>query len=148
MDAGSISNLFQGQLDYVFFFQGLAFFLISVCASFFEARHNQRLPWLWFGIIRFDPGSGGLDQLLAISLGAADHAARYWPAGLKLVSLICLTEFGRAGFSRTRGQDGGWWLLTLLLMITGLGGLKAGRGFKWRAATPSGWWGACGPSRP
>ncbi len=129
MDAGPISNLFQGQLDYVFFFQGLAFLLIAVVCLFFRGRHNQRLPWFWFGIFGLTQGLAAWIQLLAISLGA-QAMLQVLAAGLKLVSLICLTEFGRAGFSRTRGQDGGWWLLTLLLMITGLGGLKGWPGIQ------------------
>ena len=129
MEAGSINNLFQGQLDYVFFFQGLAFFLISVVCLFFRGQEHQRLPWLWLGLFGLTQGLAAWTQLLAVSFGQQTMLPVV-AGGLKMVSLICLTEFGRAGFSRTRGQDGGWWLLTLLLMITGLGGLKGWLGIQ------------------
>ncbi len=123
MEAISINNLFQGQLDYVFFFQGLAFFLISVVCLFFRGQKNQQMPWLWLGLFGLFQGLAAWTLLLAVSFGQQTFL-KVFAAGLKMVSLICLTEFGRTGFSRTRGQDGGWWLLTLLLMITGFGGLK------------------------
>ena len=148
MEAGSISNLFQGQLDYVFFFQGLAFFLISVVCLFFRGQPHQRLPWLWLGLFGLTQGLAAWTQLLAVSLGQQSHAAGS-RRGVKN-GVADLSDRIRPGRIQPHSRSG-WRLVAADLIVDDH---RSGRfkrlawGFRWRVATPWGWWAACGPLQP
>jgi len=50
MAANMFQDLFQGQMDYIFFFKGLAFILVLTVCCLFRGYPSQRLPWRWFGL--------------------------------------------------------------------------------------------------
>ena len=59
-------DLFQGQMDLIFFFQGLAFFLV-VAVSFLSPRGApQRLPWAWFRLFALAQGMAAWRRVFAI----------------------------------------------------------------------------------
>ena len=49
---------------------------------------------------------------------------------LQIASWVSLAEFGRSGIGRILNRDSGLWLIALLLMLTGLGGLKGWSGIE------------------
>ena len=129
MAGNTLQDLFQGQMDYIFFFKGLAFILVVAVSCLFRGYASQRLPWRWFGLFALLQGLAAWLSLVAMNFGE--------PASLKTVcsllqiaSWISLAEFGRSGIGRLLNRDSGLWLIALLLMLTSLGGLKGWSGIE------------------
>jgi len=129
MEANTIQDLFQGQMDYIFFFQGLAFFLVLAVCCLFRGDTYQRLPWRWLGLFALAQGIAAWMSLVAINFADPSHL-KVIGASLHLLSWIFLMEFGRSGMNRNQGRDSGLWLVALLLMVTALGGLKGWSGIE------------------
>jgi PAS domain S-box-containing protein len=129
MTGNVLYDLFQGQMDYIFFFKGLAFFLVLAVSFLFRADSSQRLPWHWFGLFALAQGLAAWVSLASMNM---DEPFSLKIAGtvLLMISWLFLTEFGRAGMSRVQGRDSGFWLLALILMVTALGGLKGWSGIE------------------
>jgi PAS domain S-box-containing protein len=129
MSGNTLQDLFQGQMDYIFFFKGLAFVLVVAVSCLFRGYPSQRLPWRWFGLFALLQGLAAWLSLVAMNFGE--------PASLKtacsllqIASWISLAEFGRSGIGRLLNRDSGLWLIALLLMLTSLGGLKGWSGIE------------------
>jgi PAS domain S-box-containing protein len=129
MGAHTIQDLFQGQMDYIFFFQGLAFFLVLAVCCLFRGDAYQRLPWRWLGLFALAQGIAAWLSLVAINFAEPSHLKAIG-ASLHLISWLFLMEFGRSGISRNQSRDSGLWLVALLLMVTALGGLKGWSGIE------------------
>lgn len=82
------------QLDYVFFFYGLAFQLMAL-SCFAMGRHDrQRLGWDWLGLFGVAHGINEWLDLGAYSIGDSQGFA-YVRTLVMMVSFIFLLEFGR-----------------------------------------------------
>jgi PAS domain S-box-containing protein len=126
--AGKIfQDLFQGQMDFIFFFKGLAFLLVLAVTCLFRKNASQRLPWRWLGLFGLAQGIAAWLSLVALYFGKSFHLITIGTM-LQILSWVFLAEFGRSGLSRILGRDSGLWLIALLLMLTGLGGLKGWSG--------------------
>ncbi len=123
MAGNTFHDLFQGQMDFIFFFKGLAFFLVLAVSFLFRRDDTQRLPWRWFGLFALAQGIAAWFSLAAMNFGNSPYLLVTGEI-LQIVSWVLLAEFGRAGVSRVLGRDSGLWFIALLLMLTGLGGLK------------------------
>jgi PAS domain S-box-containing protein len=105
----------QGQLDYIFFFYGLAFIGLAV-ACFTLSEGSQRLPWRligWFGLLH---GISEWLDLVAIRWGGGAVFDAFHLAILA-VSFAFLVEFGRSASIRIRGRGPGRWLPGLLALV-------------------------------
>jgi PAS domain S-box-containing protein len=121
--------LFQGQMDYIFFFQGLAFILVLAVTCLFRGDASQRLPWRWFGLFALLQGLAAWLSLVAMNFGEAS-SLKTVSYLLQIASWVSLAEFGRSGIARVQGRESGLWLIALLLMITAMGGLKGWSGIE------------------
>ncbi len=129
MAGNYLHDLFQGQMDFIFFFKGLAFLLVLAVACLFRKDASQRLPWRWFGLFALAQGIAAWLSLVAMNFGQPFYLTTTGYV-LELLSWLFLAEFGRSGVSRVLGRDSGLWLIALLLMLTGLGGLKGWNGIE------------------
>jgi hypothetical protein len=129
MTDNTIQNLFQGQMDYVFFFQGLAFFLVVLVCFLLRSDSQQRLPWHWFGLFALAQGIAAWLSLVILNFSGVPLLATL-SSIIQIISLLFLTEFGRSGMSRLKDRDSGLWLISLLFMMTALGGLKGWPGIE------------------
>ena len=85
--ADPMSTFFQGQMDYIFFFYGLAFIGLGVVAYILSKEVNQRLPWGWLALFGFTHGANEWLDLVALCLGgrgvvwgpALGHLDRVFP---------------------------------------------------------------------
>jgi|YelNatPaOPRAMG01_1025707.scaffolds.fasta_scaffold01237_7 PAS domain S-box-containing protein len=129
MAGNTFHDLFQGQMDFIFFFKGLAFFLVLAVSFLVRRDSAQRLPWHWFGLFALTQGIAAWLSLAAMNFGKSPY---FLVTGeiLHIISWVLLAEFGRAGVSRVLGRDSGLWLIALLLMLTALGGLKGWTGIE------------------
>ena len=64
-----MTTFFQGQLDYIFFFYGLAFIGLGVVAYILSKEANQRLPWGWLALFGFTHGANEWLDLVALVWG-------------------------------------------------------------------------------
>jgi PAS domain S-box-containing protein len=112
----------SSQLDYIFFFYGLAFlFLVPICL-FLGRRSFLKLPWIWlvwFGALH---GVHEWLDLLALSL-LPSLVFGIVRLALLVMSFLCLAEFGRAGTKSICGRGPGPWILAALIALVGIGGL-------------------------
>lgn len=129
MTNNTIQHLFQGQMDYVFFFQGLAFLLVVLVCFLVRNDSQQRLPWHWFGLFALAQGIAAWLSLLVLNFTGL---AYLWTLTgvIHIISLVFLTEFGRSSINRLKDGDWGLWLISLLLMMTAFGGLKGWAGLE------------------
>lgn len=64
-----MSTFFQGQLDYIFFFYGLAFIGLGVVCYILAKEVNQRLPWIWLALFGLTHGANEWLDLVALCWG-------------------------------------------------------------------------------
>ena len=102
------------QLDYVYFFYGLAFILLAAVCNVIQRSSASSLPWRWLGLFALWQGILDWLDLAALSMGGGRATAAVRLA-LMAVSFVCLWEFGRAGLSALRGKPWGRWLYVPLL---------------------------------
>jgi diguanylate cyclase (GGDEF)-like protein/PAS domain S-box-containing protein len=122
-----MSSFFQGQMDYIFFFYGLAFVGLGVVSYFLSNDAGQRLPWKWLALFGFTHGLNEWLDLLALS----------WPEGLALtacrwavmtLSFFFLVEFGHYSRMPQRGQRLWPLVLGVLALAAALGALSGWSG--------------------
>ncbi len=129
MTNNTIQHLFQGQMDYVFFFQGLAFLLVVLVCFLLRSDSQQRLPWHWFGLFALMQGIAAWLSLVALNFTRFTFLTTLVGI-IQIISWLFLTEFGRSGMNRLKNRESGLWLISLLLMMSALGGLKGWPGIE------------------
>ncbi len=122
-----MNTFFQGQIDYIFFFYGLAFIGMGVVAYILSKEVHRRLPWGWLALFGFTHGVNEWLDLVAFSWsdGVVFGALRW---AIMTVSFLCLIEFGRLSLTRRRGRVPGRWLWIVLGLGAGLGTLAGWNG--------------------
>jgi hypothetical protein len=122
-----MSTFFAGQMDYIFFFNGLAFIGLGAVSFILAKEVNQRLPWRWLGLFGFTCGAKvWLDLVALFWPDVLWFAALRW--AIMTASFLCLVEFGRLSLMRLRGRGPGRWLLAVLALGAGLGALSGWSG--------------------
>lgn len=114
-----MAALFSAQLDFIFFFYGLAFILLgSVCFAIARSG-EQGTPWFVLGSFGFLHGVSEWLDLLALIVGDTPNFVilRF---GVMLVSFMVLFEFARLEGARLGWPVPGRWIyLPLLLLVAG-----------------------------
>jgi len=122
-----MTTFFQGQMDYIFFFYGLAFIGLGVVAYILSKEVNQRLPWGWLALFGLTHGANEWLDLVALVWGDG-----VWFGSLRwavmTASFLCLVEFGRLSLTQRRGRGPGRGLLVVLALAAGLGGMSGWSG--------------------
>jgi hypothetical protein len=91
-----MSTFFQGQMDYIFFFYGLAFILLGVVCHILSKEVNQRLPWGWLALFGITHGANEWLDLVALSWPEVVwFGACHW--ALMTASFLFLVEFSQIG---------------------------------------------------
>ncbi|MDO9532979.1 MAG: diguanylate cyclase [Deltaproteobacteria bacterium] len=122
-----MTTFFQAQMDYIFFFYGLAFIGLGVVAYILSKEVDQRLPWGWLALFGFTRGVKVWLDLMALVWGdGVWFAALRW--AIMAASFLCLVEFGRLSLMRRRSRGPGRWLLAVLALAVGLGGMSGWSG--------------------
>lgn len=116
---------FSAQLDFIFFFYGLAFILLgSVCLAI-ASGSRQGPPWLVLGSFAFLHGAGEWLDLLALIVGDTPAFAVTRTA-LMTVSFMVLLEFARLDVVRLGLKIPGRWIYAPLLLLVVLGAFVGG----------------------
>jgi diguanylate cyclase (GGDEF)-like protein len=120
-----MADFFKENLDYIFFFYGLAFIILAAVCISLQKTERERLPWGLLSLFGFTHGMTEWADLTALAIGDSPlfQAARCL---LMTISFLFLMEFGRAGGVRLRGKGPGRRILLLPLAFAAAGGLAAG----------------------
>jgi diguanylate cyclase (GGDEF)-like protein/PAS domain S-box-containing protein len=122
-----MSTFFQGQMDYIFFFYGLAFVGLGLVSYILSKEVGQRLPWRWLALFGFTHGLNTWLDLLAL----------FWPDGMWLTacrwavmtaSFLFLVEFGHLSLSQHGERGTGRLILGILASAAALGALSGWSG--------------------
>ena len=110
----------HGQLDFIFFFYGLAFLLLGATCWAIARRRTDERTWTmlaWFGLIH---GIGEWLDLSALILGDSPtySAVR---VGVMTASFVFLAEFGRLQLDSRTWAPGRWAYLPVLVLIVLVG---------------------------
>ena len=118
-----MSDVFKGQIDYIFFFYGAAFFLlVPICLFLRQRPHCSPIAWIWLAWFGAIHGLNEWLDLLALSL-ISSHLFDLVKFGVLIISFVCLTEFGRVSLTTIRGHGPGRWILAAMAGLAALGGL-------------------------
>lgn len=115
-------NWFSGQLDYIYFLYGIAFFMLSIVAWRFSVLdEEQKLHWKSLALFGFLHGANEWLDLWAIFV-----ANGLWISFARIVflgaSFLALMEFGRQSLIAQRGLQLPRWLMLFLFLLAGLCG--------------------------
>lgn len=115
-------DFISAQLDYIYFFYGLAFIILAAVCFVLSSRMREGLPWTVLGGFSIIHGLNEWLDLMALSVGDNDafQAVRLL---LLIISFLCLVEFGRAGMRAVVGKGPGRWIFLPLLVVSILGAL-------------------------
>jgi hypothetical protein len=120
-----MTDFFQSQMDYIYFFYGLAFIFLAPICQLLKRRPPPQPAWVWlvaFGAVH------GVNELLGLLPLAPSITAVIALIRLVLATLsfLFLVEFGRASMIAMGRWSPGRWVWLALLGLTGLEGLLAG----------------------
>lgn len=115
-----MAAFFESQLDFIYFFYGLAFLIMAVSCFYVRPAGDRGLPWKWLGV--FGVLHGACEWLLLAEhefgggqvLSAASSV-------LAAASYVFLLEFGRSGLKAVRGSGPGRWALLPFAVLACLG---------------------------
>jgi PAS domain S-box-containing protein len=112
----------RSQLDYIFFFYGLAFLLLIPICVFLRRRSYGQLAWFWLGCFAATHSANEWLDLLALNFGSGSvfDLARLT---LLIISFVSLAEFGRQSIVTIRGHGPGRWILAPMVGLVALGGV-------------------------
>lgn len=115
-----MAELLGTQLDYVFFFYGLAFILLGAACFTIHDHDPADLPWKLLAAFGIAHGVNEWLQLLALSIGDAPAFAL-----LRLIlmaaSYVLLLEFARLGAIRLGAKAPERWIYGPLVLLIALG---------------------------
>ncbi len=115
-----MSGFFKGQVDYILFFYGLAFIMLSVVCVMMMRTKAQRLPWAWLALFGV---THGLHEWLTIFAGVFDdrfHFQAFSPV-LLISSFVALAVFGYSGIMAVRSRRPGKWIIAPLFLPAAVG---------------------------
>jgi len=108
------------QLDYIFFFYGLAFIVLAFVTLALNRIDKDRLPWRWLILFCLLHGINEWMEMLAIGLG--DHFAfSLFRLFILAASFVCLLEFSRTGLEFLKIINISPLVIVMLLLISSLG---------------------------
>ena len=120
-------DFFKDQMDYIYFFYGLAFIMLAAVCLILRQDREQRLPWLWLGLFGLTHGLHEWMDLIVFSFGSSPPA-KVIHLLLLGISFMFLLEFGRAGLVRLSGKGPGRWIFFPLLAFAAMGWLAGLQG--------------------
>lgn len=89
-----MKEFFAAQIDYVYFLNGFAFFLLAWVCFLLQSRRNTTMPWKWLGLFGFLNGLGIWSDIVVLSLGS-NPSFRLLRSCVTVISFLFLIEFGR-----------------------------------------------------
>jgi diguanylate cyclase (GGDEF)-like protein/PAS domain S-box-containing protein len=120
-------TFFQGQMDYIFFFNGLGFVYLGVVCYLLSRDVSQRLSWTWLALFGFCHGFSAWLELMALA-----GQPGVWLVACRVVvmtaSWLFLLEFGRLSLIRLGARMPGRWAVGVLGLSAAMGAVHGWSG--------------------
>jgi hypothetical protein len=120
-----MAQFLQTQLDFIFFFYGLAFVLLGGVCFAIRQLSDQKLLWTLLGAFGLSHGASEWLDLSALVLGDTPLFAVF-RTGIMTVSFMLLLEFARRGAQSCGWPAPGAWIHAVLLAGVLAGGFAGG----------------------
>lgn len=120
-----MAQFLQTQLDFIFFFYGLAFVLLGGVCFAIRRHSDQKLLWTLLGAFGLSHGASEWLDLSALVLGDTPLFAVF-RIGVVTVSFMLLFEFARRGAQSCDWPAPGAWIYAVLLLGVLAGGFAGG----------------------
>jgi diguanylate cyclase (GGDEF)-like protein len=120
-----MATFFSNQLDFIFFFYGLAFILLGATCFAIARSRGREESWAVLGWFAIAHGVGEWLDLTALIIGDT-HAFAVARTALMTGSFVLLMEFARLGAIRLGVKLPGRWLYIPLLLLVGFAGVAGG----------------------
>jgi diguanylate cyclase (GGDEF)-like protein len=118
-------SFFSSQLDFIYFFYGLAFILLGVTCWAIARSSVVRVAWAALSGFAFLHGVGEWLDLSALIIGDS-HAFAIVRAVVMTASFVLLLEFSRIEAGRLGLVLAGRWIYVPLLLVVALTGMASG----------------------
>ncbi|ACK49459.1 diguanylate cyclase [Methylocella silvestris BL2] len=119
-----MADFFSTQMDFIFFFYGLAFILLGA-TCFAIAKGDRKQPWTVLGLFGVVHGASEWLDLTALIVGDAFPFALARTV-LMTVSFLLLMEFARLEAIHFGLRPPGRWLYVVLVLLAAYGGFAGG----------------------
>jgi len=120
-----MAQFLQTQLDFIFFFYGLAFVLLGGVCFAIRRHSDQKLLWTLLGAFGLSHGASEWLDLSALVLGDTPLFAVF-RTGVMTISFMLLLEFARRGAQTCGWPTPGAWIHAVLLLGVLAGGFAGG----------------------
>ncbi|MDO9413668.1 MAG: diguanylate cyclase [Pseudolabrys sp.] len=120
-----MATFLTSQLDFIFFFYGLAFLLFGAVVSAVSRSPNQTIPWPMLGAFAYIHGACEWFDLIALVVSDNPEFALFRTV-LMTVSFLALFEFARQDAGRIGIPVPGRWIYLPLVAVTVFGWYLAG----------------------
>jgi len=120
-----MATFFSNQLDFIFFFYGLAFILLGATCFAIARSRGREESWAVLGWFAIAHGAGEWLDLTALIIGDTPAFAVARTA-LMTGSFVMLMEFARLGAIRLGGRLPGRWVYVPLVLLVGFAGIAGG----------------------
>jgi|GEM_PF-4770229 len=117
-----VSKFLQMQMDYIYFFYGLAFIFLAATTWALSYRKDRQLPWEWLSLFGLVHGINEWLDMLALSLEDTP-SFEVLRLIVMISSFLFLLEFGRAASNELNKKRTGRWIFIPLLVLTCLGSM-------------------------
>lgn len=111
-----MKELFEGQLDYIYFFYGLSFFLLGVICFSIDKARLHKIPWRLLGLFGITHGLSEWLEMLQIIYGRS-RPLSILNLFVLAASFIFLLEFARTGLYRIKGKIIKLWVYVPVLLL-------------------------------
>ncbi len=119
-----MADFLNAQLDFIFFFYGLAFILLgAVCFAIRRADRNS--AWAMLGGFGLIHGASEWLDLTALIMGDTPGFG-WFRTGVMILSYLFLCEFGRIVLSKSGFRVPGRWIYAVLLLLVAAAGWQGG----------------------
>jgi diguanylate cyclase (GGDEF)-like protein len=120
-----MASFLQSQLDFIFFFYGLAFIILGGVCFAIRRHSDQHVLWAFLGAFGLVHGASEWLDLSALVLGDTEAFAAF-RTGVMTVSFMLLLEFARRGIRTLGWRAPGAWIHGVLLLGVLAGGVIDG----------------------
>lgn len=107
----------QAQMDYIYFFYGLAFIFLAVICFLMRRQFKSGPVWFLLGMFGVLHGFNEWTDLVGMIIGSTSQVFHIIRLLLLISSFACLFEFARQGFNSIYKNKIGSWVYGLIILI-------------------------------
>lgn len=107
-------------IDYIFFFSGISFMMLSAVCFLLNNDGTHNIPWLWLGLFGIVYGTNEILSLIALAVGDSTFLSAIRLIILT-ISFLFLLKFGIKKIKIRRGNEIGKLIIPVLIVLALIG---------------------------